>query len=229
VVKVRLSDFTCVGALTLNPGEGYLVSAVIDTINVYAYFGTLTRPGSVVKVRLSDLSRVAALTLNLGEDALESAVIDTARGYAYFGTSTSPGMVVKIDVGFDNLVLTKSANSLTAKTGDNLTYTLAILNDSPATATGLTLTDTLPLGVTYLTASAGCGQVGGLVVCSLGSLPADAIKQAVIQVQVTSTATEFITNAALVSASEPRFSSQVSASVTTLLNPLRSYFPVVGR
>ena len=65
MVKVRLSDFTRVAALTLNTGEdGGLFSAVIDTANGFAYFGTWTSPGIVVKVRLSDFTRVAALTLN---------------------------------------------------------------------------------------------------------------------------------------------------------------------
>jgi hypothetical protein len=99
VVKVRLSDFTRVGALTLNSGENNLRSAVIDPAGDYAYFGTLTSPGVVVKVRLSDFTRVAALTLNSGESYLRSAVIDPADGYAYFGTGTEPGIVVQIDLG----------------------------------------------------------------------------------------------------------------------------------
>ena len=49
-MKVRLSDFTRVGALTLQSGEDWLYSAVIDTANGFAYFGTMTWPGIVVKV-----------------------------------------------------------------------------------------------------------------------------------------------------------------------------------
>jgi ethanolamine utilization microcompartment shell protein EutS len=65
VVKVRLSDLTRVGVLTLTTGEDYLYSAVIDAANGFAYFGTATYPGPdvVVKVRLSDFTRVGALTL----------------------------------------------------------------------------------------------------------------------------------------------------------------------
>src|SRR2546428_7771099 len=68
VVKVRLADFTRVGALTLNPGEDLLSSAVIDSTGGYAYFGTDTFPGIIVKVRLSDFTRVGALTLRSGEN-----------------------------------------------------------------------------------------------------------------------------------------------------------------
>jgi len=90
--------FTRVGALTLNPGEDKLFSAVIDSANGFAYFGTGTSPGVVVKVRLSDFTRVGALTLNTGEVNLLSAVIDSANGFAYFGTFTSPGVVVKVSL-----------------------------------------------------------------------------------------------------------------------------------
>jgi hypothetical protein len=105
VVKVRLSDFTRVGALTLNSGEDYLRSAAIDPAGDYAYFGTSTSPGEVVKVRLSDFTRVAALSLNTGENYLYLAAIDPAGGYAYFGTDTTPGIVVRIDLGLRLLYL----------------------------------------------------------------------------------------------------------------------------
>ena len=74
MVKVRLSDFTRVASLTLNAGEDYLASAVLDAADGYAYFGTDTTPGRVVKVRLSDFTRVTGLTLAAGEDSLSAAV-----------------------------------------------------------------------------------------------------------------------------------------------------------
>ena len=60
--------FSRTSALTLNTGEGGLISAVIDPGGEYAYFGTYNSPGIVVKVRLSDMSRVGALTFNTGEN-----------------------------------------------------------------------------------------------------------------------------------------------------------------
>ncbi|MBK8794179.1 MAG: hypothetical protein IPN59_13915 [Holophaga sp.] len=99
VVKVKLSDFTRVGALTLSAGENYLYSAVIDPAGGYAYFGTGTSPGRVVKVRLSDFTRSDALTPGYGsENNLYTAVMpDTTNGLAYFGAAISPGRVVKIN------------------------------------------------------------------------------------------------------------------------------------
>jgi hypothetical protein len=73
-------------------------SAVMDSANGFAYFGTLTAPGKVVKVGLSNFTRVGVVTLSNGEDDLSSAVIDTNQGFAYFGTSTAPGRIIKVDL-----------------------------------------------------------------------------------------------------------------------------------
>jgi hypothetical protein len=94
IVKVRLSDFTRVAALTLNPGEE-VGSAAIDPAGGFAYFGTMSRPGVVVKIRLSDFTRVDSLSLGPYEGVLTSAFID-AGGFAYFTTGTAPGRLVKI-------------------------------------------------------------------------------------------------------------------------------------
>src|SRR5207237_6194884 len=99
IIKVRLSDFTRVGALTLGSGEDDLYSAVIDPAGGFAYFGTDTFPGIVVKIRLSDFTRVGSLTMNSGEDELGAAVIDPAAGFAYFCSLFSlPVVIVKIRV-----------------------------------------------------------------------------------------------------------------------------------
>src|SRR3989442_4719989 len=80
--------FSRVGALTLNPGEEYLCSAIIDSANGFAYFGTFTSPGVVVKVRLSDFTRVRNV-IAFGQTWFSSAVIDSTNGFAYFGTDGS--------------------------------------------------------------------------------------------------------------------------------------------
>jgi hypothetical protein len=98
VVKVRLSDFSKVGTLTLSEGENGLRSAVIDAEAGYAYFGTYTEPGIIVKINLSTFTRESALTLTTDERNLTSAVIDPSGTTAYFGTDTKPGRVVKIDL-----------------------------------------------------------------------------------------------------------------------------------
>jgi hypothetical protein len=115
----RPLSFSETGSLTLKSGEGNLTSAVIDTTNGFAYFGTGSPPGIVVKVRLSDFTRVGALTLNAEERFLYSAVIDTANGFAYFGTSD--GIVVKVRLSDFTRV-----GALTLNAGENVLVSAVI-------------------------------------------------------------------------------------------------------
>jgi hypothetical protein len=62
IIKIDLSTFTRVDALTLPPGEIYLQTAVIDD-NGYGYFGCRSQPGVIVKIDLIQLTRVGAFGL----------------------------------------------------------------------------------------------------------------------------------------------------------------------
>ena len=133
IVKVALgagdAPPTRVGAVTLNSGEVRLYSAVIDSANGYAYFGTNTSPGIVVKVALgagnSPPSRVGALTFNSGENGLISGVIDAANGYAYFGCYAQTGIVVMVALGAGAALPTR-VGALTLKSGENSIYSAQI-------------------------------------------------------------------------------------------------------
>jgi hypothetical protein len=94
IMKIRLSDFTLVGTLTLNTGENQVDSAVFDPTTGLAYFGLGS--SAIVTVRLSDLTRLGALRPIIA--SFESALIDVADGSAYFGAITSPGTIVKLDI-----------------------------------------------------------------------------------------------------------------------------------
>ncbi|MFQ5471072.1 MAG: putative Ig domain-containing protein [Gammaproteobacteria bacterium] len=59
--------------------------------------------------------------------------------------------------------------------GSTLTYMLAVTNQGPATANNISVVDTLPAGVTYVSASAGCSGTGP-VTCTEASLTAGASK-----------------------------------------------------
>jgi uncharacterized repeat protein (TIGR01451 family) len=54
--------------------------------------------------------------------------------------------------------------------GEFLTYTLVVENKGPSDATTVSLIDTLPAGVSFVTATEGCVESSGTVTCDLGTL-----------------------------------------------------------
>lgn len=61
-----------------------------------------------------------------------------------------------------DLSVTKSDAPDPVSVGKDLVYTITVKNAGPLTATGVTLTDTLPTSVSFVSASGGCTRVGTL-------------------------------------------------------------------
>lgn len=111
VIKVDLSTSpaTILERLYLNPGEGSISAAVIDSSDQFIYFGlssnTLGNPGRVVKVDISGptMSRVGVLNLSGVERGFVGGVIDDSGTNIYFATNafdgSTPSRIVKIDLG----------------------------------------------------------------------------------------------------------------------------------
>jgi uncharacterized repeat protein (TIGR01451 family) len=72
--------------------------------------------------------------------------------------------------GSADMAVTQTASVSPAVAGQNLTYTLAITNIGSAVASGVTVTDVLPAGVTFVSASPGATNEGGTVVASPGTV-----------------------------------------------------------
>lgn len=69
-----------------------------------------------------------------------------------------------------DLGVAKVASSASVKPGDAIVYSLVVTNAGPHNATNVTLTDTLPAGVTATAIPSGCEQTGNVVTCELGNL-----------------------------------------------------------
>ncbi len=82
-------------------------------------------------------------------------------------SNNSSSVTTTVNAAAD-LAVTKTVDRATANVGDTLTWTVAVQNTGPSTATGVMLIDDLPAGTTYLgsTPSAGsCGLVGSQLSC----------------------------------------------------------------
>jgi uncharacterized repeat protein (TIGR01451 family) len=99
-----------------------------------------------------------------------------------------------------DLGLTKSDSPDPVAQGSNLTYTITVSNTAvgAADATGVTVTDTLPGQVDFVSASSGCTKTGNTVTCDLGTVAANTSESVNIVVRPKKTGT--ISNTAIVSA-----------------------------
>lgn len=101
-----------------------------------------------------------------------------------------------------DLSITKTDSPDPVTVGNNLTYTITIANNGPNTATGVTLTDTLPGSITFVSSTPSQGFCSGaaVVTCSIGSLANSA--SATVAIVVTPTAAGTLTSTASVTAAE---------------------------
>lgn len=121
-----------------------------------------------------------------------------------------------------NLTLTMTGSANNVNVGDIITYDLTISNSGPEAAPNVTLTDTLPIGVTFLPGSSdgACGLVLGQVVCNLGTLAVNGTRSVQVAVQVGSDACATFVNQATVTAQALDGNMANNTAVHTATTPL---------
>jgi len=109
-----------------------------------------------------------------GTNIAETATASAGNIVPGLTTNSATATVVVANANSADMAIVKTATpSPTVPQGDTLTYTLAITNNGPASATNVTVIDPLPSAVTFLSATttAGtCSEAGGTVTCLLGTM-----------------------------------------------------------
>ncbi|MCC7201160.1 MAG: DUF11 domain-containing protein [Nitrospirae bacterium] len=121
-----------------------------------------------------------------------------------------------------DLAITKGDSPDPVTAGGTLIYTLTVTNNGPSTATGVTVTDNLPSGVTYSGYSGAgwsCLHSSGVVTCTTASLGTGIAPVISITTTAPSTAGTKTNNASVTSAVSDPVSGNNSASQTTTINP----------
>jgi uncharacterized repeat protein (TIGR01451 family) len=123
-----------------------------------------------------------------------------------------------ITQNYADLSLAKTVSNATPATGASISYTLSVTNaaTSTSTATGVTVLDALPVGVTYSSAS-GTGTYNSTTgVWSVGSVAPGATSSITLTVVVMASAATTVTNNAEITASSiVDYDSTVNNGVTT--------------
>jgi uncharacterized repeat protein (TIGR01451 family) len=99
-----------------------------------------------------------------------------------------------------DLTLTKTASPNSVNIGSNVVFTLTVSNAGPAPATGVTVTDTLPAGLTYVSNDCGAAFAAPTLTWSVGNLAVGA--SATCHVTATVTQAGPIVNVATATANE---------------------------
>jgi uncharacterized repeat protein (TIGR01451 family) len=122
-----------------------------------------------------------------------------------------------------DLALTKSDSPDPVVSGNNLTYTILVTNGGTTPATNVVVTDTLPSGVDFVSATGSqgtpCTRTGDVVTCNLGTIANGGSATVTIVVQAKKTGT--ISNTAVVGATpgeETNTANNADTEQTTVLN-----------
>jgi uncharacterized repeat protein (TIGR01451 family) len=103
-------------------------------------------------------------------------------------TSEFSECVKIIPVNSVNLAVTISESADPVALTSNLVYSVTVQNSGPTNATGVVVTDRLPAGVTFVSATAAqgsCSQAAGVVTCNLGNVARGGFTTATITVRPT--------------------------------------------
>ena len=152
--------------------------------------------------------------------------VGATSGSAVTARDNCTTSVPQVDVG-----ITKSADAPSGGVapGDTFHYTITVTATGTAAAQGVTVSDTIPAGLTIVSAtfsggsagSGSCNISGQLVTCSLGTLAAGASATVTITVTATEAACPAVTNRATVTATNEDAGAggnNTSPDVVTLVN-----------
>ncbi|MGB5047727.1 MAG: hypothetical protein WBO46_02220, partial [Caldilineaceae bacterium] len=117
-------------------------------------------------------SRTMTATVRTGVDALgtltTAVVASSLTTVDRNPTNNSQSLTTQINAEAD-LGVTKTASPDTALNGEEIKYTLSISNSGPSLARNVLLTDTLPVGLAFVS-SPSCVSVAGQALCALGDM-----------------------------------------------------------
>ena len=184
----------------------------LDFVSVDSSAGTAGFAGGLITVDVASLNVGDSVTVDIVTTILStfagSTIANTATAEADEAQLVSADAETTINPEID-LSITKSDSADPISQGAELTYTLTVRNDGPSQATNVEVVDTLPTGVTYVSASGPGGStitppgVGEQdVLTELGDLAAGAEVTITIIVTVNQNATGTLNNTAIVRSTE---------------------------
>ena len=147
-----------------------------------------------------------------------TASVSTPTGDPNLTNNITPPVITSVTPVADVGIGKSAAASVLASS--NLIYTISVTNFGPSSAGGVVVTDSLPVGVTFVSASGGGLNNSGVVNWSLGTLTNG--QSSNITVTVSAPASGSLTNTASVSTptGDPNLTNNVTPPVITTVTPV---------
>jgi len=214
VVPTGVATYT----VTVTPLAGFTGQVNLSTANLPAGATVGFTPAPV---NITDAnSKTATLTLTTAANTpVGNHVFDINAQSGAAQHSTQAALIV-VDPLSADLSVNKTASPNPGQVGVPLSYRIIATNNGPAVATNVSVADTLPVGLTFVSATTTQGNCNGTttVNCNLGSLTVGG--SAIVTIVVTPSSTGQISNSATVTGTEiDSDSTNNTASATTLIQP----------
>ena len=154
----------------------------VDATTVTSGVQVTSTTGNHVVSETSDPNYTAVIS----GDCAANGAITLAAGDVKACTITN---TYKVPTGTPNLTITKTGNG-SVKLGETATFTIAVTNVGPGTATGVVVTDTLPVGFIWADNQPACTIASGVMTCAIGSMAQGQVFTVVLSAPVTTTAVD---------------------------------------
>ncbi len=213
------SSASSVSVVDTLPGSVTFVSATSSQ-------GSCSPSSGTVTCTIGTMANAAVVTITITVTPTATGTISNSASVSSTTNDPVPGNNTAGPVntmvnGSADLSITKTDSPDPVLVGQNLTYTITVTNNGPTSAAAVTVTDTLPGGVTFVSATPSQGTCSGTstVTCNLGSLAFPG--SATVTIVVTPTTAGPLSNTASVasSTSDPNNGNNSSTTGTTVNAP----------
>jgi uncharacterized repeat protein (TIGR01451 family) len=207
-------------------GPDLLFTNQIPTTPQFTFWFLVDLAYTVQRTITNTLSPPSA-SFTSGVASITPSVSVAGQGVALSATDSAghTGLSAPFNVyAANDLAVTLSASPNPVSVQSNLTYSVTIMNSGPGSDTGVTMTNTLPANVSYVSASStqgSCQFTNGKVTCSVGTMTTQLVTVTIVV--MATNAGVVLTNTVSVAGnnSEPTLTNN-TATITTYVPPTLS-------
>ena len=159
--------FSGLGTYPLN----YSATSVAEAIEtIVVPFGSFKAGRLKITIAFAGMIGAQPFSMTLIQTNWVALGVGVVKSIDNDGTTSDTMELTATSIPVADIALTSTDAPDPVRQGQKLTYTLTVANNGPDTATGLVVTDTLPNGVHFVSASSGCTESAGKVLCTIGDL-----------------------------------------------------------